>query len=138
MRVQRFFVGITVPDYVRQALLRIVEPIRGFHWTDESNFHLTLKFLGEVPSEEIEPIIRVLDSICVRPFLLPVKGLGHFPEKGDPQVVWAGLGAAHPHLFQLQRKLEDQFMKLGVVKATGSSNGVTRASTPEAATFRKR
>jgi RNA 2',3'-cyclic 3'-phosphodiesterase len=38
---------------------------------------------------------------------LPVTGLGTFSKKGTPHVLWIGVGHAHPHLFQLHKRVNE-------------------------------
>ncbi|WOO41943.1 RNA 2',3'-cyclic phosphodiesterase [Rubellicoccus peritrichatus] len=109
----RLFVAIDLPGYVREALSELNESLRGMRWIMSENFHLTLFFLDEVDDAVIEPVQEALRAIDVAPFFMPVKGLGCFPTKGDPTVLWAGLGNGHPHLFQLQHRITDALFSLG-------------------------
>jgi len=110
----RLFVAVTMPEVVKQALLAIREDLRGFHWVEAANLHLTLKFIGDVDSELQEEIARVLSQVATEPFILPVETVGAFPSRGRPFVVWAGLGSAHPRLFGLQKEIEDRLFGIGI------------------------
>jgi 2'-5' RNA ligase len=109
----RLFVALTLPDYTREALSQLQEPVRGTTWSLVENLHLTLFFLGEVDDANLDPIRDVLRQIQVTSFFMPIQGLGYFPTKGDPQVLWAGVGHGHPHLFQLQHRITDACFNLG-------------------------
>lgn len=111
--MQRLFFAIPLPRYVSESLARLREEARGFRWILPENYHLTLNFLGEVESEAEEAVRRAAREIRVGSFFLPVAGVGHFPPRGEPQVVWAGVGGGHPHLFQLQHRLTDALFALG-------------------------
>ena len=110
----RLFVAIPVPEYLRQRLGELERAMRGFKWVRARNIHLTLKFLGATDPEEVDRMRESLRAIQVRPFLLEVSGLGVFPMRGKPAVLWAGLGSAHPHLFQLHKKVNDVLYGCGV------------------------
>lgn len=109
----RLFVAIDLPEYVREALLNLREELGGVRWTMPENFHLTLFFLNEVDDAVIEHVRKALGTIEVASFFMPVKGLGYFPAKGDPTVMWVGVDSGHPHLFQLQHRITDTLFSLG-------------------------
>lgn len=111
--MQRLFVALSLPAYAREALDRLREPERGIRWIVPENFHLTLFFLGEVEGDLATKLREHLRAIEVAPFFLPVQGVGHFPPKGRPTVLWAGVGGGHPHLFQLRQRLADLFFRFG-------------------------
>jgi RNA 2',3'-cyclic 3'-phosphodiesterase len=111
---ERLFVALTLPAVVRDALAALAEPLQGVAWARPEQIHLTLRFLGDVPFAQIEPMIARLAPIQVEPFLLPVASLGTFPANRPPRVVWAGTGAGHPRLFQLRQRLDDALLATGV------------------------
>jgi len=73
-----------------------------------------LRFLGDVPADRVERIEERLEAIRVQSFIVPVEGLGAFPPRGQPRVIWAGVGAGHPHLFQLRQRLDDALLAAGI------------------------
>jgi 2'-5' RNA ligase len=109
----RLFVAIPLPPVVGRALDTLVEEHPGVTWVPPENRHLTLQFLGQAPDEAVSEVIAALEEVRVAPFLLPVEGVGRFPPRGAPRVLWAGVGKGHPHLFALQKKVADQLMTLG-------------------------
>lgn len=111
--MQRLFVALELPDYARDALGQLEEPIRGVTWAMPENRHLTLFFLGETPVGYIKAVQSVLRQIEVNAFFLPIKGIGHFPAKGQARVLWVGVGNGHPHLFQLQHRITNTLFSLG-------------------------
>jgi 2'-5' RNA ligase len=112
--LQRLFVAIPLPDSVRLDLSRLEEPLRGISWVGAQQIHLTLRFLGDVPRGRIEGIEERLAAVRVESFILPVEGVGAFPPMGPPQVIWAGVGSGHPHLFQLRQRVDDAVLAAGV------------------------
>lgn len=112
---KRLFLAVALPDYIKESLGRLQEGSQpGFHWVPWDQLHLTLRFIGDVPGQAQPEIEKALDDLTVRPFLLPVEGVGRFPEKGSARVLWAGLGNAHPHLFQLKKRMEDALFQIGL------------------------
>ena len=114
MATERLFVALTLPPSVREALAALATPLPGVAWTDPAQLHITLRFLGDVPEGEIEPLCARLRTIRVEPFILPVEGLGAFPPSRPPRALWAGVGRGHPRLFQLRQRLDDTLIAAGL------------------------
>ncbi|MDB5055545.1 MAG: 2-5 ligase [Bacilli bacterium] len=87
-------------------------------WTDPEDYHITLKFLGETPSEKVEAIQEVLLAVSQTtvPFLLNVKGWGTFGRTAAPSILWAGIGGEVELLTRLQRQVEEALVPLGYIK----------------------
>lgn len=81
------------------------------------NIHLTLKFLGNVEDAQAEPILEAIEEACegVDPFTMTLKGMGTFPPRGPPRVVWIGLEGADP-LVQIAQALEDSLEDVGFAR----------------------
>lgn len=98
----RCFIAIEIPKPI-QALLKSVQThlqsdIRKASWTKSGNFHLTLKFLGDVHSEEIGAVSEAGQNVATTqtPFSIEFGGIGGFPSLAHPRVIWVGVkhGAA--------------------------------------------
>jgi 2'-5' RNA ligase len=95
----RCFVAIELPDDVRsvvaaaQAALRRAAPRADVRWTTRDQWHLTLRFLGEVPDADIPGLVeRLAAAVRPRPSLaLALSGVGGFPGRRRPRVVWCGV-----------------------------------------------
>jgi 2'-5' RNA ligase len=111
---ERLFIALPVPAPVREALAALARALPGVKWTRPEKLHLTLRFLGDVPVEKIEPMIVRLAMVRVARFVLPVEGVGTFPPNRPPRVVWAGTGSGHPRLFQLRQRLDDTLLAAGL------------------------
>lgn len=77
----------------------------GFRPVRAENIHLTLKFLGDVPSTSISAISEQLNAVGKKAFLFPVtvSGVGAFPGwRKNPRVIWVGVQPVEPllHLFR--------------------------------------
>ncbi len=112
---KRLFIGIDLPKTIKTFLSDLQEPrIRFARWTSQKNFHLTLRFLGDIETDVEENLIQELAKTEVRSFTLPIEGLGKFPPRGRPAIVWAGCGKGHPNLFQLRQQVDDLLIQLGI------------------------
>lgn len=83
-------------------------------WVATENIHLTLKFLGEVSSANLELLRQSIHAECAQtaPFEISVAGLGCFPNPRHPRVLWVGLSAPS-ELTHLQRQIESAATRLG-------------------------
>lgn len=111
---ERLFIAFTLPDPVRDVLAALAQPIAGVNWTRPEQLHVTLRFLGDVPEAQIEPMIARLATVQVAPFILPIERTGSFPPGRPPRVLWAGVGSGHPRLFQLRQRLDDAVLASGL------------------------
>jgi 2'-5' RNA ligase len=79
----RLFVALGIPEGVREKLAAIrskfPKPESQMRWVRADNFHVTLKFIGEVPGENIPHIIERLRTVQRdSPVQLYFRGLGWF------------------------------------------------------------
>jgi 2'-5' RNA ligase len=88
--------------------------LRGVRWLEPEQMHLTLSFLGDVSPEIQESLAKNLRAISWKSFFLPLIGLGAFPGKGRPNVIWIGIGTGHPHLFQLHKRVQEAALAAGL------------------------
>lgn len=110
----RLFLALTLPTPVRDALLPLPHRIAGVAWTRPEQWHVTLRFLGDVPRARGDDLVARLAAIRVEPFVLPVEGVGTFPPNRSPRVVWLGTGTGHPRLFQLRQRVDDAVLGAGI------------------------
>ena len=110
----RLFVAIDLPESTRQLLANLDPNIRGMRWTDSSQIHLTLGFFGNVPENVDLKLREKLTAIQFGAFFLPVNGVGSFSAKGTPKIVWIGVGKAHPHLFQIYKRVQEAALTAGL------------------------
>ncbi|HEU0208349.1 MAG TPA: RNA 2',3'-cyclic phosphodiesterase [Candidatus Udaeobacter sp.] len=110
----RLFVAIDLPDSTRQLLAGLDPHIRGVRWTDRAQMHLTLGFFGDL-SENVELQLREkLSAIHFGAFFIVVNGVSSFSSKGAPKIIWIGLGKAHPHLFQIHKRVQEAAFAVGI------------------------
>jgi 2'-5' RNA ligase len=107
MPAKRLFVALELPASVRQNLAALDPGIRGVRWVEAGQMHLTLSFLGQVDGDAEENFCGALSTISWNAFFLPIRGLGVFPTRGRPKIIWIGVGTGHPHLFQLHKRVQE-------------------------------
>jgi 2'-5' RNA ligase len=76
--------------------------------------HLTLGFFGDVPEDIGIKLREKLSAIEFGAFFLLVNGVGMFSTKGAPKIIWIGVGRAHPHLFQIHKRVQEAALAAGI------------------------
>jgi 2'-5' RNA ligase len=109
----RLFVAIDFPPAVREQLALICFGLKDARWSDKDQMHLTLRFMGDVEGSQFLDVRDALEDVRVPPFDLRLRGLGHFPPRGKPQVLWAGVERTYP-LVTLHDKVEAVVVRAGL------------------------
>ena len=115
----RVFIAVPLPVDLKAKLVVLQQEFRRLPveatWVHEAGFHITLKFLGEVDSSQIEPIVSCMTETaqCCSPFSLTLAGVGVFPRESSPRVLWVGIQDATGFLKQMQQMLEAQLARAG-------------------------
>jgi RNA 2',3'-cyclic 3'-phosphodiesterase len=107
LKLKRLFVSIDLPAAIEKILVDLDPHIPGARWTAGDQMHLTLGFFPDVPEDVDLALREKLSAIEFRAFFLPIEGLGKFPPKGPPKIIWIGVGSGHPHLFQLHKRVQE-------------------------------
>lgn len=109
----RLFVSIELPDDVKLALARLSGDVPGARWLEPDEMHLTVRFIGEVDGLVYDDVLAALDEVRVAPFELALRGVGHFPPRGEPRILWAGLERSD-ELRLLHDRVESALVRAGV------------------------
>jgi RNA 2',3'-cyclic 3'-phosphodiesterase len=115
--VLRAFIAINIdPPIIREvsdAIVQLRRTISDVRWVEPEKIHLTLKFLGDIEPNQIDPIAAALEeALKVFPqFTINAKGLGVFPAARRPRVLWVGLEGSQ--LVKLAAKVEAALEPVG-------------------------
>lgn len=107
----RVFYAIEFSDSVKEYIKSVQNVIRENsikgNFSHEENFHLTLKFIGEVDEKKLSKLKYSLDKVSgqVKPFSIRFDQLGFF-NKENKKVVWIGVENEDKGLIQLYNTLE--------------------------------
>lgn len=99
----RAFLAIELPEELRAKLASIQQDLKQqlgpridrqvrIAWVRPGSMHLTLRFLGDMPEELVEPLRGAINQAAsaYRAIAIPLERLGVFPRPQQPRVVWAG------------------------------------------------
>ena len=124
MDLVRLFVSLSSPSSVQAAVFELVERLRSanadIRWEPRGKLHCTVKFLGPTSVSAIPGIDRSLKKISeeIPPFPLSYGSLGFFPTPRAPRVIWIGIDDTRGILGDLQKRIDTDLSKLGVVNQT--------------------
>jgi 2'-5' RNA ligase len=115
----RSFIAIELPEETRKALGAVQEQLRqsraAVRWVRPASIHLTLKFLGNIHPAQVDNIAAATAQV-VRDeprITLCAAGLGGFPSRRKPRVIWVGLEGDVEKLGDIQTRLEDLLEPMG-------------------------
>ncbi len=107
----RAFVAVKVPGDVADELENFLAELRPFapiRWCRREQFHITLKFLGEVEHGVIEQVKDALESVkYFEGFTVELEHIGAFPNLNSPRVLWLGGEKGSAELGRLAGKVND-------------------------------
>ena len=109
----RLFVALGLPDALCDELSAMCGGIPGARWVPEENYHLTLRFIGEVPGWRAQEVDEALSGIRAPGFDLTLRGLGTFGKSGRVSALWVGVEKTEPLVF-LQSKVETALQRIGL------------------------
>lgn len=119
MEQVRVFVAVDVPAALQGKLRAVEDRLRRLpgdaRWVSAPHLHLTLRFLGEIDLPRVAQVGAAVQRATARrsAFLLTLAGLGLFPGRGAPNVVWVGVERGREELLALQRDLETELEREG-------------------------
>jgi RNA 2',3'-cyclic 3'-phosphodiesterase len=108
----RLFVAIGIPEHICDALPMPDGTIDGVNWVPDENFHVTLRFIGDVGNAKARDIDDVLSAIRAPSFELALHGLDTFGGK-RPHALFAGVRPCPP-LSHLHEKIDAALTRLGL------------------------
>jgi 2'-5' RNA ligase len=122
----RVFCAIKLPQATRGVVLahiaRLKEkvPHAKASWARDASLHLTLKFLGEIPTTSVTDFSRAVSLAVtqVQPFSVRFEQTGIFPTHGQPRVLWIGINDLPAQLAELHARIEEESARAGFAKET--------------------
>ncbi|MGC8972246.1 MAG: RNA 2',3'-cyclic phosphodiesterase [bacterium] len=110
----RVFIAIELPENIKEELDRLVTSLKhsisNVKWVEKENFHITLRFIGEIDEDKVLQIEKILDEVGSRfsPFEVELSGLGKFPH-----VLWVGIEKGSNTLKDIAYTIEGLLLREG-------------------------
>lgn len=119
---RRLFIGCELDSAWAEAILQVSKRLKTQFiereiealWSRPENLHLTLIFLGPLPSQSVDAIGEIITAAAkdLSPFQLRTQGLGCFPDERSARVIFAKVSRSQA-ILDLQSTLEDRLVEAG-------------------------
>ncbi|GAC1345495.1 MAG: RNA 2',3'-cyclic phosphodiesterase [Acetobacteraceae bacterium] len=109
----RLFVALDLPSVLRTRLSWMAGGLPGARWVPPENYHVTLRFIGELPGFRAEEVDHALAGLRAPGFSIQLAGVGTFEKGGKVNSLWIGV-ERNPQLDHLQSKVETALQRAGL------------------------
>ena len=111
-------VGSEYPAMVQRLQRNLEHERRNINWCKLDQIHLTLKFVGDTPDQDIPKIIEACQQLARRhqPFTMEFNRTGFFGSNHSPRVLWLGMKDEPKALYDLEADVLDAFDNLGYLR----------------------
>ena len=115
----RLFIALALTEEVKNYLSSMQEKLRAClkdaKWVETRNLHLTLRFLGQVSEDSLDPVRRAMGTVLKgqTSFEMSFSGLGAFPSLEFPRVLWVGVEKGKDQVACLALRLNSELEKIG-------------------------
>jgi 2'-5' RNA ligase len=115
----RTFIAVKLPDHVIRNLAELQRDLKKYglriKWSRPENIHLTLKFLGDVRPDDVDPVCRVVNDAVkgFTPISLCTAGVGFFPGIRRPRILWTGISGQLDLLEKLHKAIDTGLSAVG-------------------------
>jgi 2'-5' RNA ligase len=121
----RLFTAIELGDTARARAAALLDTLRRrasesaphakVTWVPAERMHLTLRFIGEVDEAKGEAILAALrEPVRLGPFEVRWEGLGSFPPRGAPRVLWVGVATGRAGLVEAEAAVSERLQLVGI------------------------
>lgn len=102
----RLFLAVDLPETIRQEVAAMCTQVKSARWVKPHQLHITLRFMGQTPDDDLAKIQERLSRVKAPGFELALRGAGVFPGGGKrARVLWLGLDPTLP-LVQLKHEID--------------------------------
>lgn len=108
----RLFTALEIPRNAAMSLSLLRGGLPGARWIDVENYHITLRFIGDIDNRTADEVVDRLDRIDRPEFQIRLDGIGSFGSK-KPHSIWAGV-SPNPEMFALQGEIERICQRMGL------------------------
>ncbi|HEX2655260.1 MAG TPA: RNA 2',3'-cyclic phosphodiesterase [Xanthobacteraceae bacterium] len=108
----RLFTGLEIPADVGMALSLMRGGLPGARWIDPENYHLTLRFIGDIDDDLAREIASLLEQINRRGFEVRFDGLASFGGRRPRAVIASAVPDAR--LLELQAEHDRLMQRVGL------------------------
>jgi len=111
----RLFIAISPPPDLLEDIAQLARAVPGGRPVPPEQLHCTLKFIGDTEGGKLLDIKEALSGVSGPAMSLGLRGVGVFPPRGLPRVVWAGIEPGE-EIGRLRQEIEKTLFAIGVPK----------------------
>jgi 2'-5' RNA ligase len=122
----RLFVAVEIAPAVAAAAASLIErlrdrasrlaPLSRITWMTADRLHVTVRFIGHVDADRADAVSQALaPPLRLDAFELIVAGIGTFPRKGPPRVVWSAMADGRELLLAIEQRVSERLARVGIV-----------------------
>ena len=111
--MKRIFLALRLDDSSRLMISGLAQQVPGARLVPSEQLHLTVRFIGEVEGSLYRDVRERLHELSASPVPLQIEGVGHFPPRGKPRVLWAGVRSSS-ELLLLRNKVNWILRQCGI------------------------
>lgn len=115
--MQRLFIGISLPDLLRERLAALRGGLKEARWVGPETYHVTLRFLGEIDEDVAADVDSALITIDAPAVPITLRGLGRFGSSDKLRTLYAGVTPS-PELLLLHGRIEAACRRAGLAPET--------------------
>ena len=116
----RSFLAFELPLEIQEIVAQVSGELRksplDVRWVKPQNIHLTVVFLGNIREDEIPTLGDTAEKVCLSfdPFSVSLNGVGCFPNRRKPRVLWLGLDGDIERMGSLRDGLQESLRPFGI------------------------
>lgn len=121
----RLFVGVEIAPAVAAAAAALIErlrdraarlaPLSRITWMTADRLHVTVRFIGHVDADRAAAVSQALaPPLALDAFDLTVAGIGTFPRRGPPRVVWSAVADGRELLLAIEQRVSERLARVGI------------------------
>jgi len=115
----RTFIAVSLPSPLLAGIEKLTRTLQkqltDVRWVEPQNLHVTFKFLGDIPLNDLPELIQAVTRCVCRmdSFDMTLQGLGAFPDWESPKILWIGCREGAEELRRLAEKINECLFPLG-------------------------
>ena len=116
----RSFLAFELSEGMKKTVVRVSEEVGHYgldaRWVKPENIHLTIVFMGNVKTDDIGRLGDEVRKVCsgYGPFGIAIKGMGCFPNRQRPRVLWIGLDGDIGRMSRFRDDLQKPLKVFGI------------------------
>lgn len=117
----RSFIAIPISSDVCNIIANVQSKLKAqwpqeVKWVETKNIHITIEFLGDMPSDQIPHIANTMTTVLQNTpqFEISLQGIGAFPHTQSPRVIWIGIADVQNYLTKTNQLISSAMRQFGV------------------------